>query len=223
MSVTMLHLSDIQYGRHHADKDTYRPPLYPDVNYTPQLEKMKADLDILKKEDIIPNYIAVTGDIAERSLRSEYALAGQFIGGIAEHLDIDRRFVVMVPGNHDINRDLCQSARLAAKAKEKDFVPPYFQKFEFYAEFFDQFYKKVVFPANVEPYQFTKDNLFVNFCFPDQGVVFAGLNSCIDESEEEPHYGNITVDQLKNAAKVLNIYDPCKKMFRIALMHHNFV
>ncbi len=223
MPVTILHLSDIQYGRHHVDKNGYRPPLYPDADYTLQLEKIKADLDILKQEDIIPNFIAVTGDIAEWSLRSEYALAGRFLGGIAEHLDIDRRFVVMVPGNHDINRDLCNAARLTAKAEENKFEPPYFQKFKFYAEFFHEFYKKVVFPANVEPYQFTEDNLFVNFCFPDQGVVFAGLNSCIDESEKEPHYGNITVGQLKKSANALNIYDPEKKMLRIALMHHNFV
>ncbi|MCP4106309.1 MAG: SUMF1/EgtB/PvdO family nonheme iron enzyme [Desulfobacteraceae bacterium] len=223
MPVTILHLSDIQYGRHHVDKEGSRSPLYPEADYTPQLEKMKADLDILKQGDIIPNFIAVTGDIAEWSLRSEYALAARFLGGIAEHLDLDRRFVVMVPGNHDINRNLCLAARLMAKAEEKKFEPPYFQKFKFYEEFFHGFYKKVVFPANVEPYQFTEDNLFVNFCFPDQGVVFTGLNSCIDESEEEPHYGNICVSQLKKAAKALNRYDPEKKMLRIALMHHNFV
>ncbi|MCP4112231.1 MAG: SUMF1/EgtB/PvdO family nonheme iron enzyme [Desulfobacteraceae bacterium] len=223
MPLTILHLSDIQYGRHHVDKDGYRMPLYPDGNYTPQLEKMKADLDILKKEGIKPNFIVVTGDIAEWSLRNEYALAGKFIGGIADYLGMDRRFAVMVPGNHDISRKMCQSARLAAEAEDEPFLPPYFLKFKFYAEFFHGFYENAIFPANVEPYQFTEDNLFVNFFFPDQGVVFAGLNSCIDESEQEPHYGNITVEQLKKAASGLDRYDPGKKMLRIALMHHNFV
>ncbi|MCP4350743.1 MAG: metallophosphoesterase [Desulfobacterales bacterium] len=179
MPLTILHLSDIQYGRHHVDKDGYRMPLYPDGSYTPQLEKMKADLDILKKEDIKPNFIAVTGDIAEWSLRNEYALAGKFIGGIADYLGMDRRFAVMVPGNHDISRKMCQSARLAAEAEDEPFLPPYFLKFKFYAEFFHGFYENATFPANVEPYQFTEDNLFVNFFFPDQGVVFAGLNSWI--------------------------------------------
>ncbi|MCP4104861.1 MAG: SUMF1/EgtB/PvdO family nonheme iron enzyme [Desulfobacteraceae bacterium] len=223
MSITILHLSDIQYGRHHVDKEGYRPPLYPDANYTPQLEKMKADLDILEKEGIKPNFIAVTGDIAEWSFRNEYALAGKFIGGIADYLGMDRRFAVMVPGNHDISRKMCQAARLTAEAEDEPFLPPYFPKFKFYAEFFHGFYENVIFPANVEPYKFTGGKLFVNFCFPDQGVVFAGLNSCIDESEEEPHYGNITVGQLKKAANAVNRYDPDKKMLRIALMHHNFV
>ncbi|MCP4113628.1 MAG: SUMF1/EgtB/PvdO family nonheme iron enzyme [Desulfobacteraceae bacterium] len=221
--LTILHLSDIQYGRHHVDKDGYRLPLYPDANYTSQLEKMKADLDILEKEGIKPNFIAVTGDIAEWSLRNEYALAGKFIGGIADYLGMDRRFAVMVPGNHDISRKMCQSARLAAEAEDEPFLPPYFPKFKFYAEFFHRFYENVIFPANIEPYKFTKGKLFVNFCFSDQGVVFAGLNSCIDESEEEPHYGNITVGQLKKAANTVDRYDPDKKMLRIALMHHNFV
>ncbi len=222
MSINILHLSDIQYGRHHVDKDDKRQRLYPDGNYTPQLLKMKDSLDILAS-DVRPNFIVVTGDIAEWSLRSEYQLAEEFIGGIADHLHIDRRYVMMVPGNHDIHRKLCQAARLQAEAYGKPFNPPYFKKFRFYVEFFRRFYRQVKWPEGVEPYQFRRDRLFVNFYFPDEGVIFAGLNSCIDESEENPHYGNITFDQLRKATAYLNEKDPEKRMLRIALMHHNFV
>ncbi|MCP4344940.1 MAG: metallophosphoesterase [Desulfobacterales bacterium] len=222
MSITILHLSDIQYGRHHVDKKS-RPPLYPDNNYTPQLEKIIADLEILKNEKVIPNFIVITGDIAEWSIREEYKLAEQFIGGIADYLNLDRRFVLMMPGNHDINRKTCQAARLNAESEGKQFDPPYFKKFKFFAEFFRSFYKTAMFPENVTPYKFSAKQLFVNYPFPDMGVVFTGLNSCIDESEKEPHYGNITLDQLNKAIKSLNESDPDKKLLRIALMHHNFV
>ena len=73
------------------------------------------------------------------------------------------------------------------------------------------------------PYTFNEENLYVNFSFPELGVVFAGLNSCFDESEQELHYGNITVDQLKKACQELNTHDPKRELLRVAVMHHNFV
>ena len=132
MPIQILHLSDIQYGRHHVDKEK-RPRLYDGDDYSPQLDKLIADLDILAKHGVKPNFIAVTGDIAEWSLEEEYAEAERFLSSLAAHLGIDRRRVVMVPGNHDINRDLCIGARSFAKARKQRFEPPYFPKFEFYA------------------------------------------------------------------------------------------
>lgn len=222
MSINILHLSDIQYGRHHVDQNSKRPSIYREGSYASQLEKMKHDLDILASE-VRPNFIVITGDIAEWSQRDEYKLAEDFIVGIANHLKIDRRYVVMVPGNHDVNRKLCQSARLEAEALGRSFTPPYFQKFKCYAEFFKQFYKSVKWPEFVEPYRFVEGRLFVNYYFPDQGVAFVGLNSCVDESEQEPHYGNITIEQLRKATLALDSHDPQKAMLRIALMHHNYL
>lgn len=222
--IRILHLSDIQYGRHHVDKDE-RPPLYPDGNYSLQLKKLIADLDILKsKQNMVPNFIAVTGDIAEGSRRDEYNAAAEFLGGLADYLNIDRRYVLMVPGNHDVNRKLCQAARLTADAEAKPFNPPYFSKFKFYKEFLDDFYKDVAFPEEAIPYRFTEDRLFVNFVFPEERVAFLGFNSCINESElDDDHYGNITINQLEKAIGELNTVDPKGELLRVALLHHNFV
>lgn len=224
MSINILHLSDIQYGRHHVDRNMKRRPLYSENEYVSQLPKILADLDTFPDE-VRPNYIVVTGDIAEWSLKSEYELAEQFLGGIARHLGIGRRYVAMVPGNHDVNRDLCQAARLQARAYEREdsFAPPYAEKFALYADFFERFYRDVQWPLHMEPYEFRSDRLFVNFFFPEQEIVFVGLNSCFDESEQEPHYGNITLGQLQEATSRVNTYDPNRRMLRIALMHHNFL
>ena len=223
MDNTLLHLSDIQYGRHHVDKDSCRQPLYLENEYSLQLEKMKADLGILAEAGIVPNFIVVTGDIAEWSLKKEYELAEYFLGGLADYLKLDRRYVIMIPGNHDINRKICQAARLYAEAEDKDFIPPYFPKFKFYADFFHRFYKNIQWPKGIEPYQFLKERLFVNFYFPEDSIMFAGLNSCVDESEQEPHHGKITIDQLRAASSYMNSFDPDHAMLRVALMHHNFV
>ncbi len=98
-TIQILHLSDIQYGRHHVDRDDCRTPLYADDDYTPQLEKMIADLEILGNKTVRPDFIVVTGDIAEWSIEEEYIQAERFIGGLADYLGIDRRYVVMVRGD----------------------------------------------------------------------------------------------------------------------------
>ena len=162
----ILHLSDIQYGRHHVDKDA-RAPLYPDDNYSRQLGRLIDDLDILKdKVKVVPNFIAVTGDVAEWSKREEYEAAGDFLGGLADYLKIDRRYVILVPGNHDVNRKLCQAARLTADAEGTPFNRPYFPKFKFYGRFFEDFYKNVAFPGQVASYRFTEDRLLSISIFP---------------------------------------------------------
>jgi formylglycine-generating enzyme required for sulfatase activity/3',5'-cyclic AMP phosphodiesterase CpdA len=223
MANTILHLSDIQYGRHHVDGKNTREPLYRDSDYSPQLDKLIADLKILEGKGVRPDCIVVTGDIAEWSKKKEYEEAERFLGGIADYLGIDRRFVVMVPGNHDVNRNICKSARLNAAEEDEPFHPPYFEKFRYYKAFFDRFYESASFPDSIRPYRFSRESLFVNFYFPENRIAFVGLNSCIDESELEPHYGNIGVDQLKRACDELNRFDPSGKLLRVAVMHHNFV
>ncbi len=52
MNITILHLSDIQYGRHHVDRTPSRSSLYPDENYSVQTIKIIDDLKILENENI---------------------------------------------------------------------------------------------------------------------------------------------------------------------------
>lgn len=222
MEINILHLSDIQYGRHHVDVKKKRKPIYKKWDYDDQLEKIKESLDNLeKKHGVRPNFIAVTGDIAEESKPEEYILADSFIGGIAAHLGIDRRYVVMVPGNHDVSWELCRKARLRAKSENREFNLPYFPKFGNYRKFFNSFYEKIEFPPEVPPYKFSK-KLFVNFLFPEEKIVFCGLNSCVDESEERPHHGRVTVEQFRRAISEIENIDPERKLLRVVLIHHNY-
>jgi hypothetical protein len=64
-----------------------------------------------------PEFIAVTGDIAERGLPSEYECATRWITGLAKQLNpsgYDGRYLV-VPGNHDLCRPLGWSSRFVEK------------------------------------------------------------------------------------------------------------
>ena len=71
--LTLLHLSDLQFGAHHRypkGKDSYQT----------LFAKLSEDLDHLREaHDISPNAVVVTGDIAETSVPSEYEDAAGFL------------------------------------------------------------------------------------------------------------------------------------------------
>ena len=219
--VTILHLSDLQFGRHHAVED--RPPLYDNEgDYTVEIDKICADIRRTKNaHDLNVDFVAVTGDIAEWSQTTEYEVASAFLKAIISELDLSPHQVIIVPGNHDINWKLCESERLRCEAFNTDFKPPYFAKFEFYKKFIDDFYSN---SSTTPPFEikFTED-LFTIHPFPDKGIVFIGLNSTVMESDkEEDHYGYISVDQVRRALKSCERLPNSKNLLRIALMHHNF-
>lgn len=221
MDINILHLSDIHYGKNHVANDRKQISTYGGASYNDELEEIKESLKELEnKFNVRPNFIVVTGDIAETSSPDEYLLAEEFIGGIADFLDIDRRYVVMIPGNHDVSWDICKEER--EKKDNHELNPPFFKKFTNYKLFFDRFYENVHFPQSNYSYEFSKQ-LFVNFPFYEERVIFCGLNSCFDESDQPPHHGKITVPQLKAAIDDINKIDAKKEFLRIALMHHNFL
>ena len=99
--LTILHLSDLQFGCHHRYKG--KEP------YQTLLDKLVADLEHLEEAyDVRANAIVVTGDVAQTSVPSEYEQARVFLDGLLAALKMERQRVVIVPGNHDVNWSLCQ-------------------------------------------------------------------------------------------------------------------
>ncbi len=222
--ITIMHLSDIQFGRHHTN-DGNRMPLYKDdKSYSDELVKIQLDIKRVKEAyGISPDLIAVTGDIAEWSIEPEYIAATTFLSGIAKECDLPHRRVQLIPGNHDINRKLCLAARLTAEAKQHAFTQPFFEKFEFFQEFFNSFYRNCYQINNQNDVFEFNNNLYINYFYPELGVTLLGLNSCVAESEKDTdHYGLVTIDQINRAFTECNQKDPERKMLRIALVHHNF-
>ncbi len=245
MKVNILHLSDIHYGINHVANEREQRSIRNGVPYNKELEEIKESLEELEKKfNVRPNFIVVTGDITETSSPDEYLLAEEFIGGIADFLKIDRRYVVMIPGNHDVSWEICENERKRNKKgfiyrflikliecfsfspsfhdHKQDVDPILFPKFANYKKFFDRFYENADFPENLPPYRFSED-LFVTFPFPDEQVIYCGLNSCVYESDHSPHRGTITVRQLKTAIEEIDNIDTQKQFLRIALMHHNYI
>jgi len=219
--LTLLHLSDTQFGRHHR----FGSPASDDPNesFDSLLSRLIDDLKILQqKHDLNPQVVLLTGDLAEWGMEDEYLDVLSLAEGLADHLAIPRRQVVMIPGNHDVNRSLCEAHFAQCKARRKEPIPPYWDKWEFFAQCFDTFYRD-------EPdIQFTQSQPWSLFEMPELKLVVAGLNSTWAESHLEEdeqkrfgHYGWLGEGQLRWFAEQLQRYQ-ADGWFRVAALHHNY-
>jgi len=209
--LTILHLSDLQFGRNHRYPDGER-------SFDSLYAKLAEDLDHLAAErGLHPSVIAITGDVAEWSLPAEYAAAQGFLEKLTAKLAVPRQRVVIVPGNHDVNRKLCAGARLMAEGSGEPFEEPFFAKFGNYQRFFNRFFEDA-------GLLFAEEHLFHVVVLPEQKTLITALNSCIRESErDEDHYGWIGVDQARAAVQRCEQIDPDGSWLRIAALHHNFL
>ncbi|MEV8508331.1 metallophosphoesterase [Actinoplanes sp. NPDC051475] len=214
--LTVLHVSDPQFGRHHlfggnglTAADQARDTLF---------QRLHDDLDRLAADPgLRPDLVVVSGDLAEWGLRSEFEEVGRFLVALSEAVQLPRHRVVVVPGNHDVNRKLCEGYFLRQEGEEQPVAPPYWPKWEPFAEMFRGFYDPV--PGVV----FSPGEPWTLFEMPDLAVVVAGLNSTMAESHrDEDHYGWLGEEQLRWFADRLESYRD-RGWLRLGVVHHNAV
>ncbi|MFM8330663.1 MAG: metallophosphoesterase family protein, partial [Candidatus Methylumidiphilus sp.] len=222
--ITLLHLSDTQFGRHHRfDNDRFGNHRFgnlqstdPDEAFDTLLSRLTDDLrDLRKDHGLQPQAVLLTGDLAECGMEDEFANMLQFATGLAEALAIPRRHFAIIAGNHDINWHLCEAYFKNCTARRKEPLKPYWEKWEFYAQFFQDFYQD-------EPHiSFTAETPWTLFAMPELKLVVAGLNSTMAEShQEKDHYGHLGEPQLRWFQEQLQQYQQ-QGWFRIAALHHN--
>nr|MDT0656478.1 pentapeptide repeat-containing protein [Micromonospora sp. DSM 115978] len=214
--LTVLHVSDPQFGKEHIFGGNGGTTA--DQAYDTLQARLHEDLTGLAEEhDLRPDLLVVTGDLAEWGLRSEFDQVTAFLGALVEAVDLDRSRVVIVPGNHDVNRKACNAYFLNEEGEEREPLPPYFPKWKPFAAAFDDFYRDVPGVA------FTPDEPWTLFEIPDLAVVVAGLNSTMAESHRpDDHYGWVGEHQLRWFAARLADYRE-RGWLRLGAVHHNAV
>lgn len=200
----ILHLSDLHFG----NSTRYKSP----AAYQTFLKKTQEDLDSLKARGVKPNIITVTGDLTEKGQKDQFKLARKFLDGLTKHMHIPKENVILVPGNHDVNWDLCKGARLTAKGKGAKFEPPYFEKLGNFKDFFDEVFNGA--------HEFSP-KLYQVYDLSQYGLLVAGFNSCVKESDQD-HYGWIGLDQVNKVCLECDRIASASRLLRIAIMHHNF-
>ena len=115
----ILLLSDIHFIHCEDDENEYRSL---ETAFIEAMDDIRDDGGV--------NQILICGDVANRGKAEEYEKAEAFIKDIFEHLDCDERQtqLYVVPGNHDIDRDVNKASRrsfrstLLDPAKGDDFI-----------------------------------------------------------------------------------------------------
>lgn len=236
-SVTILHLSDMQFGKNHLFGRLQVP--FPDKEFDSLAHRIIEDLDGLQdSENLQPDLIVVSGDLAEWGLPGEFDNARRFLETVADHLHVSRANVVIVPGNHDVNRRACE-AHFAECAS--DGVPPtepFRAKWKHFEAMFRAFYHDL--DAHVRP-EFSLNEPWSLYQFEAQRIVIAALNSTIAEihdirPEDPPgvanpeyaqyiesgkygHFGYVGEAQARWFERQLKSFE--QGWLRIGVVHHN--
>lgn len=208
--IEILHLSDIHFRKQTTDI-TFRQEVRGEMIQAIQkhLAEYKVKLDV----------VAVTGDIAFSGEKNEYKEAECFFKNLQKVLP-EKTQILMVPGNHDVNRDRVSSIfslhsvvqqgstinQLLENLEEiKRYISP---KFENFGEFVE-----CVHPGLYS----SSTSLYWIKDFPGKNVSFFGLNSCW-ACENEDDKNNITLGY----AQVMGALKNPKYKNKVALMHHPF-
>ncbi len=215
-SVTLLHLSDTQFGRNHRFGNLRATT--EDGKFETLLKRLEIDLALLKKDHgVVPEAIMVTGDLAEWGLKREFDDVLLLLDKLSGYLNVPRHHIAFVPGNHDINRDTCLSYFAECKGDEKEPAPPYWPKWKHYASMFSQFY------AEVPGAKFAEVQPWTLWEMPELRMVVAGLNSTMAESHlDGTHFGQVGEAQLRWFQQQLERYAR-EEWAVLGLVHHNVV
>ena len=100
-ALTFLHLSKLTFG---ADSD--------EATHAPLL----TDVARLCRDQGKPDYILITGDIALTGKKAEFDAAALWLKQLCAVAGVDNTQVLMVPGNHDVDRRLATATRTAQNA-----------------------------------------------------------------------------------------------------------
>ena len=112
MQVTWLHVSDFHIrGGDSYDRDVV-------------LRALVKSVQDFRERGRTPDLVFATGDIAHAGKVHEYDLATQFFDALIEAAGVDRRHLFVIPGNHDVDRDL--GVGLARTLESREQADSYF-------------------------------------------------------------------------------------------------
>ena len=181
---------------------------------------MRARLD----EGLRPDLILVSGDIAYSGQPAEYELARAFFDDLLAAVDLPRDRLFLVPGNHDVDRDLVsfpaeatagmltdrdRTNQVLGQRKNRQLM---FERFQGYAAFVNDYFAHV---------RFDDDNYFSVRVLSLAGLQIAllGLNSAWVSASDQDRTNRLLMGE-RQAREALRLAEGAD--LRIALFHHPF-
>jgi hypothetical protein len=199
----ILHLSDLHFGPHCIESNGHA--------VGNQLTRL---IDVLEQDEIVPDYITVTGDLSWSGHRSELKAAEDFLEGLvrwfAKARKLKDRFarqrILLIPGNHE-------AAWALTNGLKEDEVDDWacFSLAPF-ANLVNRFYRGDAY--------WDMENPCHCRCFGEPSVAFISISTAhfITQKEKAGKIGSVIQEEIVNLLEQKGVKGA---RFRIGLMHHN--
>ena len=210
--VNFLHLSDF-----HFKSPTSR-------DHQLVFDRLLDDLDILYENyNYSPDIIIISGDLAFSGKDEEYEVCETYLEKLLKRTCIAKRNIIIIPGNHDVNRIDTSSIHKLEPNKQsdidklfenKDEIVFLCRKFSGFKSFLDRF-------IGQENHGFKLDHPFYTkvITVGNISVGIAALNSALI-SREDGEYGKLCIGefQIKEVLSELSAHKGCH--LNVAVFHH---
>lgn len=232
MDFTILHISDI----HKATG----------ADYDSLLDSLKNDMENYEKLEVgKPSFIVVSGDLiqgaySDEEIRAQYTDVEKFLNDLCGlMLDGKRERMIIVPGNHDMNRTVSKDCMEESSKDSESDLKEYYQdesivrwswknlmfyrisdmqkyktRFNLFTEFYNRFF------AGIRSYPDEPEDTAYFECFDEYEVSFSCFNSCnmLDHLRDT---GNISEDSINSVTASL-IEAHKRDYLNIAVWHHHY-
>lgn len=166
--------------------------------------------NIKDEKDITLKYMLIAGDIVEAGKQVEYDSVTSILEKICEEAGINKKHILMVPGNHDVFRSALESHCDNEHINENEAYTLTDVKFKNYIAFYKNFTKN--------PNFIMDKSILSQLDLDECRISVLGINSNVKESHrKEDHYGYIDIDKLREEVKEL----PNNRRY-IVLTHHSW-
>ncbi|MEP2237485.1 MAG: hypothetical protein ABJI22_03925 [Maribacter sp.] len=150
-------------------------------------------------------YLLITGDTTDRAEKKEFEYAFKFIHKIISELNIDIKNILLIPGDHDLNRRSIEN--LLEENENSSEQEVNIAKFKNFKNFYFKLLKK-----EFDPNKIIFDNLLI-----ENSISLLGINSCTKLNLTNK-LGNIPIQQFEQELSLITISE---KQKHIACFHHN--
>lgn len=158
-------------------------------------------------------YLVITGDLSNTADDAEFIELERILNKITEDLSIEKDCVLIIPGDHDVNRIDAVNAR--TKDSTKKIVYDYnYEKFEKFTKFYKSFFNRRK--------EFDAEKAISDFLVIEEfKLLYIGLNSNFHIGAKSA-LGYIEAVKLEKELEELNkIYND--SYTKIGCFHHNFI
>jgi len=179
----------------------------------------------IKEDELRPDFVAVTGDLAFSGKPAEYELVRRFLDELLRVTGLDKGRLFLVPGNHDVDRSLITRGAQAIgdgltdrdSANDVLATPADRQlmmaRFQGYRDFVNDYLAGHLLFGD-ERYFYVR-----SLDLAGQRVAIMGLNSAWLSASVEDRAKGLLIGE-RQARAALDLADEAGAAIRIALMHH---